>query len=67
LYGGLDREDFSQGQFLCALGREATVSTEDDIDYILWVFKILSPRFVTLVVVVLILSLSVLRKGWIIE
>jgi hypothetical protein len=26
LYGGLDREDFAQGQLLCALPGEATIS-----------------------------------------
>jgi hypothetical protein len=32
-----------QGQLLRALGGEAAVSTEDDIDDILWVLEILSP------------------------
>jgi hypothetical protein len=31
-----------QGQLLRALGGEATVSTEDDVDDILWVLEILS-------------------------
>jgi hypothetical protein len=47
LYGGLDREDFAQGQLLCALGGEATVSMEDDVNDILRVLEILSPRLVT--------------------
>jgi hypothetical protein len=57
LYDGLDREDFIQGQLLCALGGETVVSTEDDVDNILQVLEILSPRLVTLIVVLLILQL----------
>jgi hypothetical protein len=67
LYGELDRKDFAQGQLLHALGGEASVSAEDDIDDILRVLEILSPRLVILIVVFLILSLSILRKGWSIE
>jgi hypothetical protein len=50
-----------------ALGGEPIVSTEDDVDNIFWVLKILSPRLVTLVIVLLVLSLSGLGKGWSIE
>jgi hypothetical protein len=67
LYGGLDREDFTQGQLVRALGGEAAVSAEDDVDDILQVLEILSSRLVTLVVVLLILLLSVFRKGWSVE
>jgi hypothetical protein len=42
LYGRLDREDFAQGQLLRALGGEAAISAEDDVDDILGVLKILS-------------------------
>jgi hypothetical protein len=44
LYGGLDRENFAQGQFLRGLGGEATVSAKD-VDGILRVFEILSRDF----------------------
>jgi hypothetical protein len=60
----LYREDFTQGQLLRTLGGEATVSTEDDVDDILRVLKILSPELVTLIVVLLVLSLSGLGKEW---
>jgi hypothetical protein len=46
-----------QGQLLRALGREAVISTKDDVDDILRVLEILSPRLVTLIVVLLILPL----------
>jgi hypothetical protein len=67
LYGGLDKEDFVQVQLLRAFGGEAAVSTEDDVDNVLWVLEILSPRLVTLIVILLILSLFILGKGWGIE
>jgi hypothetical protein len=49
LYGGLDRENFAQGQLLHVLRGEATISTEDDVDDILWVLEVLSPQLVTLI------------------
>jgi hypothetical protein len=64
LRGRLYREDFAQGQLLCVLGGESTVSVEDDVDDVLRVLEILSPRLVTLVIVILVLSLSGLGKGW---
>jgi hypothetical protein len=67
LYGGLDREDFAQGQLLRVLGGEAAISAEDDVDDILQVLEILSPQLVTLVIVLLILSLSILGEGWSVE
>jgi ABC-type uncharacterized transport system involved in gliding motility auxiliary subunit len=51
----------------CTLLEEAAVSAEDDVDNILRVLKVLSPRLVNLVVVPLILLLSVLRSEWKVE
>jgi hypothetical protein len=56
-----------QGQLLRALGGESAVSAEDDINDVLRILKVLSPRFVTLLPVLLVLSLSCLREGWCIE
>jgi hypothetical protein len=67
LYGRLDRENLLQGQLLCALQEEATVSTEDDVDDILRVLEVLGPRPVILIVIPLILPLSILRKEWSVE
>jgi hypothetical protein len=61
LCGRLYKEDFAQGQLLCALGGE------DDVDDILRILEILSPRLVTLIVILLVLSLSSLGKGWSVE
>jgi hypothetical protein len=43
LRGRLLREVLVQGQLLRALGGEATISTQDDVDDILWVQEILGP------------------------
>jgi hypothetical protein len=67
LYGGLNREDFTQGQLLRMLGGEAAIYTEDDVSDILRVLEILCPQLVTLVIVLLILPLSVLREEWSVE
>jgi hypothetical protein len=67
LRGRLYRQDFMQGQLLCVLGGEAAISTEDDVDDILRVLEILSPRLVTLIIVLLVLSLSGLGKEWSVE
>jgi hypothetical protein len=67
LHGRLCREDFAQGQLLRALGGKTSVSIEDDVNDILRVLEILSPRLDTLVVVLLVLSLSGLGKGWSVE
>jgi hypothetical protein len=56
-----------QGQLLCVLGGESAVSAEDDIDDVLGILEVLSPRLVTLVVVLLVVSLFCLRLGWGIE
>jgi hypothetical protein len=49
------------------LGRESAVSAEDDFDDVLWILEVLSPRLVTLPIVLLVLSLSCLGEGWGIE
>jgi hypothetical protein len=67
LRGRLYREDFAKGQLLRALGRQSTVSTKDDVDGILRVVEIMSPRLVTLVIILLVLSLSRLEKRWSLE
>jgi hypothetical protein len=67
LRGWLYREDYAQGELLRALGGKSTVSAEDDVDNILRILKSLSPRLVTLLVILLVLSLSCLREGWDIE
>jgi hypothetical protein len=59
--------DFVQGQLLRMLGRESAVSAEDDFDDVLWILEVLSPRLVTLPIVLLVLSLSCLGEGWGIE
>jgi hypothetical protein len=64
LLGRLYGEDFAQGQLLRALGGESAVSTEDVVDNVLRILEVLSPRLVTLVIVLLVLSLSYLRVGW---
>jgi hypothetical protein len=56
-----------QGQLLRALGGESTVSAEDDVDDVLRILKVLSPRLVTSLIIFLVLSLSSLREGWCIE
>jgi hypothetical protein len=63
----LHREYFMQGQLLRALGGESTVSAEDDVDDVLRILKVLSPRLVTSLIIFLVLSLSSLREGWCIE
>jgi hypothetical protein len=40
---------------------------KDDVDNILRVLEVLSPRLVTLMIVPLILPLSILRKEWSVE
>jgi hypothetical protein len=67
LRGRLYREDFAQGQLLRTLGGESAISTEDDVDDVLQVLEILSPQLVTLIIVLLVLSLSYLGKGWRVE
>jgi hypothetical protein len=67
LHGMLYRANFMQGQLLRMLGGEAIVSIEDDVGKILRVQEILSPRLVTLVIILLVLSLSGLGKGWSVE
>jgi hypothetical protein len=67
LRGQLYREDFVQGQLLRALGGESAISAEDGVDDVLRVLEILSPRLVTLIIFLLVLSLSYMRKGWGIE
>jgi hypothetical protein len=51
-----------QGHLLRALQGEAAVSVEDDVDDVLQVLKVLSPRLVTLIIIPLILPLSILRR-----
>jgi hypothetical protein len=48
------------------LGGESAVSTEDEVDNVR-ILELLSPRFVTSLVILLVLSLSSLREGWCIE
>jgi hypothetical protein len=67
LCGRLYKVDFVQGQLLRMLGRESAVSAEDDFDDVLWILEVLSPRLVTLPIVLLVLSLSCLGEGWGIE
>jgi hypothetical protein len=52
---------------LRALGGKSAVSTEDDVDNILRILEVLSPRLITFIIVLLVLSLSYLGKGWGIE
>jgi hypothetical protein len=61
------KEYFTQGQLLRALGRETADSTEDDVDDIRRILEILSPRLVTPVIILLVLSLAGLVKGWCVE
>jgi hypothetical protein len=49
------------------LGRESAISAEDDVDDALRILEVLSPRLVTLLFILLVLSLSCLREGWCIE
>jgi hypothetical protein len=67
LRGRLYREDFTQGQLLHALGGDSTVSTEDGVDDVLRVLEILSPRLVTLIIMLLVVLLSGSGKGWSVE
>jgi hypothetical protein len=49
------------------LGRESTISVKDDVDDILQILEVLSPRLVTFLVILLVLSIPCLREGWCIE
>jgi hypothetical protein len=54
-------------RLLRVLGGESTVSAKDDVDDVLGILEVLSPRLVTLIIILLVLSLSCLREGWGIE
>jgi hypothetical protein len=54
LYGWLNRQNLAQSKFLRALGREAVVTAEDDVDDVFGVSETLHPRLVSLFVLLLL-------------
>jgi hypothetical protein len=49
------------------LGGKSTISAEDDVDDVLRILEVLSPRLVTSFIILLALLLSCLGEGWCIE